>query len=156
MIEKIPSHFFTKPSSSTGKYHPGDEQGEGGLALHSLRAKKAAEVLLKASVPPMLEDAVRMAALLHDVGRYGFADVASVYSLKNHAELGCDWVLAKRKVYVEANTLDPKTFDVFNGITSIAAQAILSHMGQWGKVLPESREDWLVHYADMIASQYTP
>jgi hypothetical protein len=44
---------------------------------------------------------------------------------------------------------------VGNGdIVHTAGNAILSHMGRWGVDRPKSEEDWIVHLADMIASQY--
>ena len=149
LLQEAPDHFWTQPSSSTGKYHPSDEHGDGGLALHSIRVKKAADILLSATLPLVEVYAVKLAALFHDVGRYGFEEEPQRYSLGSHAELGSVWFKAKAAFYLDKSQR-------LTEITNIASKAILTHMGRWGNVRPETKEEWIVHYADMIASQYTP
>lgn len=143
-LGKLPEHFWTQPSSSSGKYHPEDEHGPEGLALHTLRVMKIAEILIKAAQPPIYVDAIRLAAMFHDAARYGLNTTPTSHSLKEHPELSAIFLM---------NFIIPK------GLTpalEVAYHAILTHMGKWGKYKPESPEDWIVHYADIIASQYTP
>ena len=136
---EAPPYFWTKPSSSTGKYHPPDEHGEGGLVLHTKRVCKAAEVLMKAQAPPIQMDVIRASCILHDIARYGLGETPSQHSLQNHAELGADFV----KMMGGPSTL-------------FIEECVRRHMGKWGKEVPETKEEWIVHLADMIASQYTP
>ena len=42
MIELLPDYFFSIPASSTGKYHPGFAQGDGGLVRHTKVAVRMA------------------------------------------------------------------------------------------------------------------
>jgi len=46
-IEIVPDYFWTNPSSTTGKYHPEDEFGEGGLALHTYKCLALGESMLR-------------------------------------------------------------------------------------------------------------
>lgn len=149
LFYKAPDYFWTRPSSSTGKYHPKDEHSVGGLVLHSIRVKKAADILLSATPPPIHVSAVKLGALFHDIGRYGFRKESEPFSVKDHAELGYSWVRGLLLTFPGDSELLRKTVDT-------ASKTILAHMGRWGNVHPKTREEWIVHYADMIASQYTP
>ena len=144
-LDKLPEHFWTQPSSSSGKYHPEDEHGPGGLALHTLRVMKVAEILIRASQPPIYANAIRLAAMLHDAARYGLNKKPSPHSLDEHPELSAEFL---RECYLEKQDTPPLALKAYN--------PILRHMGKWGKYRPESPEDWIVHYADVIASQYFP
>ena len=142
-LQKAPAHFWTKPSSSTGKYHPSDEQCSGGLVLHTRRVCQAAEILMKAYPPPFHTDVIRAACILHDIARYGLNEVPSVHSLREHPELGAQFI----------GTLNTDCSPI---LARYIQDGVRRHMGKWGRDKPQTIEDWLVHLADMIASQYNP
>ena len=146
-MDKAPPHFWTKPSSSSGKYHPPDEHGEGGLVLHTIRVEKIAEILIGGSTAPLWVDAVRLAALLHDVARYGLEEEPDEHSNDSHPELAEKFLIRCWEEQFPA--LPP-------GFLGVACQAIRRHMGRWGKHDPITPEDWIVHNADNIAAKYVP
>lgn len=150
-LDRAPDYFWTKPSSSSGKYHPPDEHGEGGLVLHTSRVVKLSEILLKSAVPPVMVDSVRFAAIFHDVGRFGFEANPAEHSLKDHPELASKWLEEQVAHFLSKDRIrDP----IFRMELNVAQRAIESHMGKWGGNPPSSKEDWIVHSADMVASQY--
>ncbi len=165
-LGKVPSHFWTKPASSSGKYHFPDENGEGGLALHILRVCKVVDILLKAKNTVDL-DAVRFACIFHDVGRYGLKEKPEKWSLKEHPELGVKFLEDCISTYnwpieivegMMGSGMSLTGVELTYKIVQLSKikNAILTHMGRWGTVKPETEEDWIVHLADMIASQYKP
>ena len=149
----LPEHFWTQSSSSTGRHHPKDEHGKGGLARHTLRVMRIADILIS-TVPPkpisdyFHADAVRLAAMFHDAGRYGFDTKPTEHPLDNHPKLGADFVIA-----MAAPKAGPKSKA---STLTFACHAIEAHMGQWGPKRIVCMEDWMVHYADIIAAQYSP
>lgn len=66
-LDDFPSYFWTAPASGTGKYHPEDENVEGGLVLHTRRVIRV--VLLLADMYDLNwseRDILVAAAFLHD------------------------------------------------------------------------------------------
>lgn len=145
-LNNLPYHFWTQPSSSTGKYHPKDEHGIEGLALHTLRVMDIAEILARSSLPPLDIDAIRLAAIFHDAARYGLDKNPTSHTLEEHPEL------SRRFLKDCAMSLNLNHFPTL----ATALHAILTHMGKWGRYKPSSMEDWIIHYADIIAAQYFP
>ena len=130
--------LWTMSASSSGKYHLPDEQGKGGLLLHTKRVVKVAVILCQAHID-INTPAVLCGALLHDIARYGLQEEPSEYSLSEHPTLAAGFI-------------------ILSGIGTQwkVAELVERHMGRWGKVKPDTLEEWTVHTADMIASQYTP
>lgn len=65
-------YFYTIPSSTSGKYHPQDELGEGGLILHCKRVCQfALEFARMKDMESAERDLLIAAALLHDLYRCG-------------------------------------------------------------------------------------
>lgn len=144
-LDEAPYYFWTKPSSSSGKYHLPDEHGEGGLVLHTKRTCAAAEVLITAWTETIDFNVVRSACILHDIGRYGFTRIPPYHSLKNHHVLGYKFIM-------EMDGYDQSMTD--NSEWEHVAMCVRSHMGKWGEYPPVTGEAWIVHLADMVASQY--
>lgn len=149
-LDKAPKHFWEKPSSSSGKFHPPDENQPLGLALHTHRTLKAAEVLILAWAPKPNADIVRLACLFHDIARYGLEETPSEHSLSQHPEEGANFLLCRVEEY---HNLNP-SISLLRSTVERAAQAVASHMGKWGYTKPKRVEDYIVHLADMVASQY--
>jgi hypothetical protein len=138
LVNTAPLYFWTRPSSSTGKYHPVDENTEGGLALHTLRVFGAAKVMLESRVKDSpgwkaLVSPVLSASLLHDIRRYGPKGKPSQWSVKEHPDLAAS--LAEQ-----------------SGLDQTVVRCIKCHMGPWGTSPPVAEAEWMVHLADNIAT----
>jgi hypothetical protein len=135
LLLNAPPWFWSAPSSSSGKYHPEDEHGDGGLALHSLRVYRIARSFCEAE-PKKFGDLIApilSACLLHDYCRYGTGRTRSDYSVTEHPDLA-------------ANLIREKGFPDISRL-------VQSHMGQWGRVKPKTEAEWLVHMSDYLASR---
>lgn len=142
VLDAAPRAYFIREASSTNKYHPPSSRGYQGLLRHVKRCVYIAEQLLRNDIYAKLRpqhDVIISALILHDSKKYG--DNNSQYSLKNHAELAAYWIA---------------DFE-YEGIIDIdikkqIAQLVLTHMGQWGKVVPSNSLEKFVHLCDYIAS----
>ena len=66
-IEDYPGYFWTAPASGTGKYHDEEENGEGGLIVHTKRVLKLAEELsIFYGLNYWETDIIFAASILHD------------------------------------------------------------------------------------------
>lgn len=148
-LTRLPNHFWTQPSSSSGKYHPRDEQEFGGLALHTIRTCQVAEIMLKTRMPNIFPDVTLLACMFHDVGRYGLGQKPSDHSLDDHPMVGALFMEGSINTY-NWNSEEAKE------LATNSIEPIRCHMGRWGTQRVVSYEAWLVHLADMVASQYTP
>lgn len=142
ILENAPQSYFIREASSTNKYHPPSSRGYQGLSRHVKRCVYIAEQLLRNDIYAKLRpqhDIIIAALILHDCKKYG--DNNSKWSLKNHAELAAYWIA---------------DFE-YEGIIDIdikkqIAQLVLTHMGQWGSVVPSNSLEKFVHLCDYIAS----
>jgi 23S rRNA maturation-related 3'-5' exoribonuclease YhaM len=146
-LDRLPSYFWTKPSSSTGKYHPSDEHIPGGLSLHTARVVDVVELLCETRILKVSKDEAIAACLLHDVARFGFDVNATPHTLREHPMLGEEFF---RQTWNEDN------WGVDEDVMQRISHAIGSHMGRWHTSSPESPLDQIVHLADMIAAGYVP
>jgi len=146
-LEQVPNHFWMKPSSSTGKYHPKDEHLPGGLSLHTARVSDVAELIIDSLKYRCTPDIVRTGALLHDISRYGTAEKPTEHSLHNHPLLGAGWVAEV------GHKLDPP---IEEDKLQEVCSTVRSHMGRWHDPSPDSVNEVLVHLADVIAAGYIP
>ena len=139
MIMEAPSYFWKAPSSQHGRHHPKDEFCEGGLALHTLRVFRIARLIMDSNAgwKQPVKDFVSSACLLHDIRRLGPKDEGDIKFFDQHPDLAAEAV--KEKWHIKSDN-------------SIAG-CIRSHMGKWGPVLPSTPAQWLVHYADNLASK---
>lgn len=135
--QSVPDYFWTKPSSSTGKYHPFDERGKFGLVLHTCRVTKVVNDLCVATqITHKERDELIVAAILHDALKYGDPKKDLPHTVKDHSNL------------VEKH---------ISGIPDNVIRLIRTHDGQWS-VNPSEWKDAtsdqkLLHYADYIASR---
>ena len=163
-LKEAPKYFWTSSSSSSGKHHPTDEHGEGGLVLHTVRVFNVAETMLNAfegykqthssskHQPGLFtywevgevsvnSDVVRAGTILHDLYRYGQKDKPEDRTIKNHAEIAGE-VLSNMSEHFTKKAM--------------IIWCVERHMGRWGQVLPNSPDEWIVHLADTIATKYYP
>ena len=147
ILSRAPEHFYTQPSSSTGKYHPADEFSEGGNILHTRRVVKLADELCHAYGRSGIErDKILGAAMIHDSAQYGWGAEAERYSQMGHEGA------------VRVHTYeDLHHWDFYDDVSLLAR----AHAGRWGPSvvwdsvtqlgLPELAA--LLHIADYIASR---
>lgn len=153
MIDDIPEYFWTVPASSSGKYHPNCDLGEGGLVRHSIMVCRIATDLCEAEIygrrNQNYKDMAIVAALFHDVMKQG--DGTSGHTEFIHPNLGATFV----REHLEVSDIDPI-------IVEIICDGIRSHMGRWRtsqyepEVLlrgPKTDFEMLIHTADYIASR---
>lgn len=157
MIKDAPEYFWTIPASSSGKYHPACDLGEGGLVRHSIMVSVVAEDLIDSEIfckdTLSIRDAVRVATLFHDVIKSGPVNEDGTYSnntVFEHPNYGAEFI----KQHLVNAKVDDLTIDIiYNGVRS--------HMGKWNTskysktVLdkPLSSFEKLIHTADYIASR---
>ena len=157
MMGEIPDYFWTVPASSSGKYHPQCDLGEGGLVRHSIMVATCAEDLVISEMfvrdCPVNRDIARVAALFHDTWKNGIADEKGEYgthTVHEHPKFASEFV---RKALEDAN-IDPLKVEMICG-------AIYTHMGKWcvskysEVALSKPRTDFekMVHIADYMASR---
>jgi hypothetical protein len=145
------------PAASSGKYHPIEELGAGGLARH-IRAVFFVLARMMGCNPryddPNLRDCMLAAALLHDAEKYTDEGIA-------HSHMGHPQVMNKRLLAKVSTT---QTREQQGQISSIA-DLVRTHMSRWNYFdendkeldknnpdLPKTSDQWLLCYADMVAS----
>ena len=157
MVDLLPEYFWKVPASSSGKYHPDCDLGEGGLIRHSLMVNKAAEDLVISEMfvrdTEVNRDISRVAALFHDCLKSGKVKEDGTYedhTIFEHPLLASDFV----KENLVANNIDELK-------VTMICDAIRTHMGKWCTskysklALSKPRTDFekLIHMADYIASR---
>lgn len=148
--EKVPKYFFEVPASSTGKYHPHFDCGDGGLVRHVSMAIEVAIELSRLNEyscdNEISMDIVIAALLLHDSFKNGHLDTC--YTVDSHPTIAADEIQRyynyNQSKY--ANELGTKYIPQI-------CEAIYQHMGQWYREQPESRTARLVAMADYISSR---
>jgi hypothetical protein len=148
----IPPYIFEIPASSTGKYHPPTDLGEGGLKRHTLAVVKMFDYLTTPTYSKMMFtqdelDCMRVACLMHDGLKMGWTKgKTTIFEhpiLMAKAIRGCQFILSSEYV-------------------NLIAHCVESHMGQWnvsnyapGVVLPvpSDKYQYFVHLADYLASR---
>ena len=153
MISMIPDYFFTVPASSTGKYHPGFAQGDGGLLRHTKAAVRIAyEILadecLCTGYSDIDKDLVIIGLIMHDSLKYGLEK--GKYTLVNHPMLAAKLIRDNK----DKLTLTDEELELLSGM-------IEAHMGPFNKdfngnvmmPLPKNKYEKFVHMCDLLASK---
>lgn len=137
-LSLVDTRHETEPASSTGKYHPDFAHNEGGLVRHTKAVVLIASELCNTR-PDINKDYVIAAAILHDMHKY---KDGSSYTCHEHP-----YLMAQDSLKI--------------GMPEAVVSMIESHMGQWNKSnrssielpIPSSELEWLLHYADYLASR---
>lgn len=144
-LEAASAWFWTAPASSTGKYHPPDSNGTGGLCRHTLKVVWFATAFARAFQRDA--DILRAAALLHDIFKFGTGEEMETGSnrpqYEQHAELAAD--------FLEAMAADKSSETRYKWLH--VCSCIRTHMGRWGKYPPVTIDQQLLHVADMAAAE---
>lgn len=150
----VPDYFWTKPASSSGKYHPLIDRGEGGLVNHTCMVCYIAYEMLE--LYPNLNDEsdiIYSALLIHDSFKYGDPKNNLDHTIHEHPIMSAEEF---RKFY-EGNNPDP---DLKYAVDKIC-DAVKSHHGKWttskySKLIlptPVTELQKFVHMCDYIASR---
>lgn len=140
---KGPQEFFKIPASSSGRFHPEQSNGEGGLINHTKMVCRFANILSRAyDIRQEKTDMIIAACLLHDLHKPAY----------DHAIKTWEWIFKNQDELTD-------NFKIIGpGELSIIADMIKTHMGRWtkypySKTLSEfTTSEWLVHLADMCAT----
>lgn len=143
VLSQAPWTFWQKPSSA-GKYHPKDEHGHEGLLSHTIRVVKVGLIICDSAQGRLDPNIIIPACILHDICRYGIGvahgGADEQYSVKEHPEL--------------AATLIRRLGNGSGSFVAGIADAVETHTGRWGRIIPRNETEWVVHYADCIAANY--
>lgn len=149
-------YFFTIPASSTGKNHPPFSLGEGGLVRHTKCVVYMVECLCESfNIDEHKKNMLIVAALAHDIKKQGDCAEGLGHTVHEHPLLAAQYVC---EVYFASDIVIP------NGIVSLIANMISSHMGKWGAhpkyikdkeplPLPQTECEKILQAADYIASR---
>lgn len=153
IVNQFPEYIWEIPASSSGKYHPSQDLGPGGLMRHQICVARMCNYILQLDqytnrIPSRQRDCMRIAALTHDGRKSGLEQ--SAHTVHEHPILMADAVWNMRADF-------PELIDELDTISN----CISSHSGQWTTskrselVLPEpvTEIQELVHLADYIASR---
>ena len=122
MVDDIHDYFWNVPASSSGKYHPQCDLGDGGLVRHSIMVCHVGLDLLNAEIfvrdTNKNKNKVRIACLFHDILKQG-TNEGHGHTVFEHPIYATNFI---RKHL--SNVLDDKSLnDICN--------AVSSHMGKW-------------------------
>jgi hypothetical protein len=143
-LYNAPKKFWEAPSSSSGRYHPPEDQGKGGLVRHIIKATCVAEELSRFyDLKNEDKDIVIAATLLHDIKKNGLRwGEMTDYT---HGLIAYNWLS-------RFNLKDPSKTQIRN--------CVRYHMGRW--VQPESEleralnptiHEQIVQLSDYISSR---
>lgn len=148
ILKEIPDVMEHKPSSSSGKYHPEFDCGDGGNINHTKAVVRVLTDLLQMynsyDLYSINVDNLYASAILHDMCKYGENPEEAEHTVSNHPILAANLIRAD-----------------FPQV----AQIIESHMGKWNEIrneekevigylpIPINHEQWILHLADYIASR---
>lgn len=155
LLENVPEYFFTVPASSSGKYHPINDLGTGGLVRHSLSVKRMLDHLFEPygyyEFDARHKELLQLAALFHDCMKSGTQEE---YEKNKHTKF-LHPIFAANFIVLKACEIGFNYTDA-----QFIASAISTHMGQWSKgkkdeKLPEPQEPYqkVLHLADYLASR---
>lgn len=162
VFDKAPAYFWLVPSSSTGKYHPPQSNGQSGLVRHTAMVCTIAETLARIySLEDEERDILIAGCLLHDIVKYGF-DMQN-HTTKNHDDEGARWVWKLAQAFPEpSSTYKFESFADKEEWLDNARQicgCIAWHFGQWTqeerrKKFPAeyAKLEELCHVADCVAA----
>lgn len=141
--ENAPKEFWESPASSSGKYHPPEDNVDGGLVIHSIKCKRIAEKLVEHEMDHGRlneddKDVIMAGSLLHDIKQTEDIDEKEI----GHGEAG----------YRFLDELD------IGGKYEDIKKCVRYHMGKYSEkpedeeVQDPSKPVEIVQYADRVAS----
>ena len=154
LLSKVPDYFFSVPASSSGKYHPKNDLGEGGLVRHSISVARMLDHLLEPygyfDFNEEQKDLLKIAALFHDCMKFGTQEE---YEKGKHTKFlhplyAANFIMT---VAITNSYSYEKALFIYN--------AVIAHMGQWntnatGELpIPMTPNQKILHLSDYLASR---
>ena len=148
LIEGAPEYFFHAPASSSGKYHPPFDLGEGGLVRHTRCVAYFANCFgISHMADQRSIDMLVTCAIAHDIKKQGEGEFGQ-HTVTEHPTLAANYILDMGGAMPDVFT-DKELAIMYN--------AVQSHMGQWGAKdglpVPKTTFDFMLHDADYVASR---
>lgn len=121
VFAEVDPKFWISPASSTGKYHPAEDNGEGGLVRHVVKGVAVVEQYMRREVATHGElDIAYSAFLLHDTCKNGVV-WESNFTDYTHGLIAARWL---------------EKFDLADDAAKREIiSAVRYHMGQWSYVV---------------------
>lgn len=157
ILNRLPDYFFTVPASSSGKYHPKNDLGEGGLVRHSISVVRMLDYLLEPKgyfdFDEDQKELLKISALFHDCMKSGTQDEYENNKQTKflHPLYAANFIMT---MAVKSGFPYEKALFIYD--------AVIAHMGQWntnknevGSKLPTpvSSGQKVLHLADYLASR---
>lgn len=153
ILNDFPEYIWHVPASSSGKYHPSTDLGEGGLMRHQIAVARFCNWMLEIEQNQMQyssreRDCMRIACLVHDGRKSGTENSGRTVFEHPHLMEEAIW-----NMYID--------FPLLQEDMTLITDCIASHMGEWntdkhsGVILPKPKTDMqkLVHLCDYLASR---
>lgn len=147
LIANADDYFFQIAASTTGKYHPQFDLGDGGLVRHT----RCVEFFAKCEAESRMfteheTDLLIVSALAHDIKKLG--NNGSKYTVGDHPTVAAEYV--RDMAVNNPNLINDDDMNIIMG-------CVRSHMGQWGtkdkQPLPKTDLEKALQAADYIASR---
>jgi hypothetical protein len=123
-LEMAPKEFWIAPCSSSGKYHPPEDQVKGGTIIHSRKAIQVALSLFNFFdiTDQLTKDQIIAACILHDIQKNGipWSDKTNY----EHGPIAAKWLVSE----VMENKFDGDLLEI--------ADLVENHMGKWNQPQP--------------------
>lgn len=147
-IISAPDYIFVDcPSSSSGKYHPIDENSNSGNCIHTKRVVTVIYELCRGLGVEKNRDQLISAGLIHDTIKQGWKQTG--HTIKNHPALAADLV---KRVQEDTQLLDDKSYEIIRN--SVGYHYGPWSSGEWKKPLSDyTFEELCVYVSDYIASK---
>ena len=151
--------FWTIPSSFSGKYHPQDEHGVGGNALHTKRVTRIASTLCDSyALTPEERDTILAACLLHDITKgIPDSDKEMFHYDPMHPYTAGKFITNCQKFDKEfGNDSASSSLFITEEVMQTIMRLIRCHLGPWSPVpetYPITYLDYIVHISDNVASK---
>ena len=150
-LKSLPDVLAEKPASSSGKHHNPKDNAIGGLVWHTRTISRVAATLIEAMGGGPQYDHIRIAAIIHDLGKYG-RDGTSSHTVFEHPILGGEMF----REFTSKKRLDTKTRGLFADVVRLVER----HHGRYVSskysktVLPKAErvDELLLHFADMVSA----
>ena len=156
LLDRVPDFFFIVPASSSGKYHPKNDLGEGGLVRHSISVLRMLEHLLEPEgyfdFTDEQKDLLKIAALFHDCMKSGTQEEYENNQRTKflHPLYAANFIMTTA---IENEYPYEKALFIYD--------AVIAHMGQWNKnknesgmlPTPTTMSQKVLHLADYLASR---
>ena len=146
LIANADDYFFTVAASTSGKYHPQFDLGDGGLVRHTRCVAFFAQCeAISRMFTEHETNLLIVAALAHDIKKLG--DGKGKHTVDDHPRFAAEYI----------NDTNKRTNLLSADDENILANMVYSHMGKWGHEkgmpLPETELEKALQAADYIASR---